>query len=129
MWEEEKHPRDNDGKFTEKSGGNRGDAGQVDRARQTLNRLIKDYKKRVNLSKVEWKKFFNKIAEVQYGGYAEKLNNGNVIVCIEDNNVHTIVIYNGDFVNTKVYKTIKVNDKKSRLIKGILDMLKEVYNG
>lgn len=33
MWEEEKHPRDNDGKFTEKSGGNRGDAGQVDRAR------------------------------------------------------------------------------------------------
>lgn len=127
MWEEEKHPRDNDGKFTEKSGGNRGDAGQVDRARQTLNRLINDYKKRVNLSKVEWKKFFNKIAEVQYGGYAEKLNSGNVAVTIEHDNIHTIIVYNGSFVSPIVSKTIKVNDEKSKAIKSIMDYLKESY--
>ena len=126
MWDESQCNRDDDGKFAEKGSGGYSKE-QLDRARQELNRLVNGYKSRVNLSKVEWKKFYNKIAEVQHGGYAEKLSNGNVIVCIEDNNIHTVVAYNGDFVDPKVYKTIKVKDEKSMTIKGIMDYLKEYY--
>ena len=97
MWDESKCNRDDKGRFAEK-GSSGYSSEQLDRARQELDRRIKNYKSRVNLSKVEWKKFYNKIAEAQHGGYAEKLSNGNVIVCIEDNNIHTIVAYNGDFV-------------------------------
>ena len=78
MWEEEKHPRDNDGRFAEKSGGGTsGNSKQIDRARQKLNRLVGDYKKRVNLSNVEWSKFYRKIAEVQHGGSCINMKSGN----------------------------------------------------
>ena len=127
MWDESKCNRDSAGRFAEKGSGGYSSE-HLEMARDRINRRISNYKSRVNLSNVEWKKFYNKIAEVQHGGYAEKLKSGDIVVTIEHNNIHTIVVYNGSFVSPLVNKTIKVKDKKAKLIKSMLDILKEAYN-
>ncbi len=125
MWDESKCNRDDKGRFAEK-GSSGYSSEQLDRARQELDKHIKNYKSRVNLSKVEWKKFYNKIAEVQYGGDYETTSNGKTMITIEHENVHSIIVFNGDFDMPVVNKVIKIKDSQIEDYRGFLDMIKEL---
>lgn len=126
MWDESKCNRDDKGRFAEK-GSSGYSSEQLDRARQTLNKRVSNYKSRVNLSKAEWRKFYIKIAEVQHGGYASKTKSGKTIVNIEHNNVHSIIIYSGDFIAPQITKVKKVNDNNMHKYAKLIDRLKKEY--
>lgn len=44
MWDEDKHPRDNSGKFTDKQGGSRYSKEQINRARNIINERAANYR-------------------------------------------------------------------------------------
>ena len=79
------------------------------------------------MSKVEWKKFYNKIAEVQHCCSCINLKSGNQIVMIEHNGAHTIITYNGDFINPRVHSPVKVADENVNDIKSIIEFMSEVF--
>lgn len=125
MWDESKCNRDDKGRFAEK-GSSGYSSEQLDRARQELDKRVSNYKSRTNLSKAEWRKFYTKIAEVQHGGKSIKTNSGKVIVNIEHNNIHSFIVYDGDFVAPVVNKVIKVSDNQIEMHDTLINVIKEL---
>lgn len=115
-WREEEHPRDEDGKFTDKGGDKRS---SIDR----IKRIIEERKRgktfaqkqnkgynNIELDKVVWAKFYNKVAEIQHGGAYEKTKSGNIRITIDHEGTFYTILYNGDFENPKILRVDKYKD-------------------
>lgn len=136
QWIESEHPRDNDGKFTDKGAGASLKAENlVERAKNIFGarkvekingksynasnnykeaiqriKVVAEQRKNINTfgaNKVLWAKFYNKLAEIQYGGSHEKTESGNIKITIEHKGIFYTILYNGDFVNPKILSVIK----------------------
>lgn len=94
-WDESKHPRDDDGKFTD-----------------GLNALImhsqgKIKKRRAfSLSKMEWRIYYKKLAELKAKYGAEYMNDDEIPPIKIDNK---ILLSSGTFENPTVYEVIEVH--------------------
>ena len=115
-WREEEHPRDKDGKFTDKG---EKKAGSIDRIKSIVEKrkqektVVQKQNKGYNnikLDKVVWAKFYNKVAEIQHGGAHKKTKSGNISITIEHEGTFYTILYNGDFENPKILKAQKHND-------------------
>ena len=112
-WREEKHPRDNDGKFTDKG---EKKVSSIDRIRRILEerkrgktvaqKQNKGYNN-IELDKVVWAKFYNKVAEIQHGGAYEKTKSGNIRITIEYEGTFYTILYNGDFEDPRILRVTK----------------------
>lgn len=132
QWNESEHPRDNDGKFTDKGAGASGTAKtSIERVRKIFEvrkvekvngksyNVNNDYKEPIQRikavaiqrektngfgeNKVLWAKFYNKLAEIQHGGTYNVTKKGNIQITIEKDNVFYDIIFNGDFESPKIY--------------------------
>ena len=116
-WREEEHPRDEDGKFTDKGGKK---VSSIDRIRRIIEerKLGKKVAQNTNqhynnikLDKVVWAKFYNKVAEIQHGGAYEKTRSSNIRITIEHEGTFYTILYNGDFENPKILQVNKYKDQ------------------
>lgn len=112
MFEESKHPRDKDGKFTTK--GNEGN--KEYRQNTSYNEILKKQKledkfnselpgkpNKSSLTKQEWALWYKAVAENKKLGYwVEELPNGGAVLKVENNNSHKLVITSGPFEKPKV---------------------------
>lgn len=113
QFDESKHPRDDEGKFTTKEF--RQNTSYEDILKNDYNDLsVEELKKRqtidltkkkVTLSKSEWARFYKRLGEIQSGGYVYNID-GVYWVRIDNK----LIKYNGDYVNPKVLNIIEVDD-------------------
>lgn len=123
-FEESKHPRDKDGKFTDSGGGNLG-AGEAkcifelaekygieynentsyQALRARVEQAEKAKQKNISLSKSEWAQYYRIIGDEQHGDFVYKTNNGQRCVRLEDK----IVLDDGSFENPKVQGVYRFN--------------------
>ncbi len=112
-WREEEHPRDKDGKFTDKG---EKKAVSIDRIKSIVEKrkqektVVQKQNKGYNnieLDKVVWAKFYNKVAEIQHGGAYEKTKSGNIRITIEHEGTYYTILYNGDFQDPKILRVNK----------------------
>lgn len=115
-WREEEHPRDKDGKFTDKG---EKKAVSIDRIKSIVEKrkqektVVQKQNKGYNnieLNKVVWAKFYNKVVEIQHGGVYEKTKSGNIRITIEHEGTYYTILYNGDFENPKILRVDKYKD-------------------
>ena len=115
-WREEEHPRIEDGTFTYKNADKRSSIDRIKRIMEERKRgktvaqkQNKGYNN-IEINKVVWAKFYNKVAEIQHGGTHKKTKSGNISITIEHEGTYYTILYNGDFENPKLLKVQKHND-------------------
>ena len=116
-WREEEHPRIEDGTFTYKNADKRSSIDRIKRiieerkrGKTVAQKQNKGYNNNIELNKVVWAKFYNKVAEIQHGGAHKKTKSGNISITIEHEGIFYTILYNGDFENPKILKVQKHND-------------------
>ena len=120
QFDESKHPRDNDGKFTDGNGFSYSDNG--DKLLKAVNEYTKSDKSK--LTSQEWAVWYKAVAENKKLGYwAEELPNGDALLRVENNNAHKLVITSGTFEEPKA-KAIFEFDNSDDLI-DFVEKLKE----
>ena len=120
MFDESKHPRDKDGKFTD--GNSFGGSDNGDKLLKAVNEYSVTNKS--SLTSQEWALWYKAVAENKKLGYwAEELPNGDAILRVENNDSHKLVITSGTFDKPKA-KTIFEFDNSDDLI-DFIEKLKE----
>ena len=61
----------------------------------------------IELDKVVWAKFYNKVAEIQHGGAYEKTKSGNIRITIDHEGIFYMILYNGDFEDPRILRVTK----------------------
>ena len=98
-WDESKHPRDKDGKFT--------DLGNMS-AKDLAGKL-----QMPNLTKQEWALFYERIGKIKAEGhFVPKSPNGDMMIGIESENDCVLVITGGTYMKPKVKKIIRFTKKQ-----------------
>ena len=112
-WREEEHPRIEDGTFTYKDADKRSSIDRIKhimeerkRGKTVAQKQNKGYNN-IELNKVVWAKFYNKVAEIQHGGVYEKTKFGNIRITIEHEGTYYTILYNGDFEDPKILRVNK----------------------
>lgn len=107
MFDESKHPRDNDGKFKDKDNFGGSDNG---------NKLLKAVSEHGKLDKgsltsQEWALWYKAVSENKKLGYwAEELPNGDAILKVENKGAHKLVITSGIFEKPKAEAVYSFNN-------------------
>ena len=105
-FEENKHPRDNGGKFTTKC--NEGSKSSNSRQEELENKYNSELPGKPNkeqLTQQEWALWYKAVAENKALGYwAEELDNGNALLKVENKNSHKLIITGGTFEKPKAIK-------------------------
>lgn len=124
-FEESKHPRDKDGKFTDSGGGN-SRAGEAKRIFELAEKLGIEYNKNtsyqtikarveqlekakrqnVSLSKQEWAQYYKILGDEKHGNFVFKTKSGQRVVRLENK----VIIDNGEFENPRVQKVYEFRD-------------------
>ncbi len=112
MFNENDHPRDGDGKFTEKNGAVTESSKKVKSveaaikdfeglsAEQTKQKILSEQNSNsgVNLSKQEWAMFYERLGKIKKEGhYVPKTSNGEMIISLETDGSNVIVIAKGTY--------------------------------
>ena len=105
-FEENKHPRDKDGKFTSKGNESNKEYRQNTDYKQILeNKYNSELSGKPNkepLTQQEWVLWYKAVAENKALGYwAEELDNGNALLKVENKNSHKLIITGGTFEEPK----------------------------
>lgn len=96
-WQEEKHPRDEDGKFTEKG------TGKQFRQNASYGEILKADNK-VTLTKQEWANYYKTIGEIKAGLLAKRYSqSGRHYIIIGSK----VIFDNDNFENPRVYEVVK----------------------
>lgn len=133
MFDESKHPRDGDGKFTDK-GGENSKAGEAKRVFELADKLGIEYNKdtsyqtikarveqaekekraEASLSKQEFAQYFKILGDEQHGDFVYRTKSGQRVVRLENK----IVIDNGSFENPRVRKVYEFdsNDEMNDIL-------------
>ena len=109
-FEENKHPRDSDGKFTDKGGSNKkprqNTSNNEIKKQQFENKYNSDLPSKPNtdqLTKQEWALWYKAVAENKKLGYwAEELSDSKAVLKVETKYLHKLVITSGTFEEPKV---------------------------
>lgn len=109
QFDESKHPRDKDGKFTDGNGGNKSEtekrAELVKKYSSEPERDLREenFVSTVNtMSSQEWALWYKAVGENEKLGYwAEELPNGDAMLKVENNGLHKLVITGGTFEKPK----------------------------
>lgn len=112
-WREEEHPRIEDGKFTDKGEKKVSSINRIKRileerkrGKTVAQKQNKGYNN-IELNKVVWAKFYNKVAEIQHGGAHKKTKSGNIKITIEYEGTFYTILYNGDFEDPRILRVTK----------------------
>lgn len=108
-WNESEHPRDDDGKFTDETGGggktqwitSKRDYSNVQASEKDLQENGKS--SNIKLSKQEWAQYYKIIGDEQHGDFVYHTQDGGRAVRLENK----IVLDNGNFENPQVSNIIE----------------------
>lgn len=107
MFDESKHPRDKDGKFTD--GNSFGGSDNGDKLLKAVNEYGESSKS--SLTSQEWALWYKVVAENKKLGYwAEELPNGDAILKAENKGTHKLVITSGTFDKPKAEAVYSFNN-------------------
>lgn len=142
-WKESEHPRDNDGKFTDKGAGSSlttktpiqrvrmiFEARKVDKINGKSYNVSKDYKEpiqrikdvaiqrrksnSIKLPKIVMVRFNHRLAAINHGEYYKKTPDGNCSVVIDgDNGFLYNIKFTGDIANSKILGYKKIRYEKA----------------
>lgn len=112
-FEESKHPRADDGKFTNGLQTNLPHS-DLDKALSALGEV--DEKRRkdsgTDLSKKEWAMFYERIGKIKREGYyVPKTKKGEMLISIETEEDNMLVIATGSYQKPKVKASFRIEDK------------------
>ena len=107
MFDESKHPRDKDGKFTD--GNSFGGSDNGDKLLKAVNEYSVTNKS--SLTSQEWALWYKAVAENKKLGYwSEELTNGDALLRVETNGLHKLVITSGTFEDPKAEAVYSFNN-------------------
>lgn len=158
QWNESEHPRDNDGKFTDKGAGSSTSAQKpIERVRKIFEAIrvekingksynaSNDYKEpiqrikavaiqrkkanSIKLPQIVMARFNHRLAAINHGEYYEKTSNGNYSVVIDgDNGFLYDVEFTGDISNSQILGYQKIRYEKAGRNNNIKE-IKDKYDG
>ena len=121
MFDESKHPRDENGRFTDGSG-----TGKTYRQNTSYADILAEDRKKnkIKLSKQEWALFYERIGKIKREGHSvRKMKNGNMIIPIETDDSSVLVVANGSYQTPKVIFTVRFesNEEMYKILEELED--------
>ena len=105
MFDESKHPRDSDGKFTNKEGGASKKATLNDIGNTIKGNRAKQKSPEISLSKKEWAMWYRALGDIKRGMYVPKRNGKKLIVI-----GNKIVFTSGTYTSPRAEKVLEFDD-------------------
>ncbi len=112
-FDESKHPRDDDGKFTDGSGNSKSEK-LADAEKIYNSELPNTIKRDTKLNKQEWAMFYERIGKIKKEGhYVPKTAKGEMLIQIETKDSNVLVFASGTYQNPKVKSIVRFKNKES----------------
>lgn len=122
-FDESKHPRADDGRFTDGSGNSKSEK-LADAEKIYNSELPNTIKRDTKLNKQEWAMYYQRLGDIKRGGYVDTLPGGDMLIPIETNQRGVIIISKGAYGKEKVKSIHTFKDKDY-----MYDMIGRLKNG